>query len=443
MALPTIFRSVFAATSASFAWVEMTGTTGIFASSKDSALDRLLADKTLRARLGQALGERDVEDELKDEAKKSLRALDAKFEKQSLPCGLGLGVTGGQGLSVSALIGLMATRASIRLPLASWGAGTRRLAALGIAAAHQGENAVTLVDELERGLEPYRQRVLVSALQERASQTFLTTHSAAALRAATQASVWYLGSDGLIGRLPPSVARHLQRDPEAFLAKVTIICEGVTEVGFVTALLKRAIEGDLLERGIWVTDAGGNVAALELLEGLAGGGLKFGAFADDEGLDPGKWAAVKQKLDRLLFRWESGCLEENIITLVPEERLEDLIADPAGELTGDRLRTLADRLEIEDKQLAAIRAKAVNLRALIIEAATGAIPDHKKNAEKSEKKALKRHAEKWFKSVDGGTELAEKLFCLGLWPQLHTQLLPFLNAVRVETALPELSKLPT
>ena len=46
-----------------------------------------------------------------------------------------------------------------------------------------------------------------------------------------------------------------------------------------------------------------------------------------------------------------------------------------------------------------------------------------------------------FKSVDGGTELAEKLFCLGLWPQVEPKLLPFLNAIRMELGLPNLPKL--
>ena len=125
-----------------------------------SALDRLVSDKTLRARLGQTLAENDIEGELKEEAKSSLNNLNGAFQVQSLPTGLGLGLTGGPGFSLNALIGLTATIENVKLPLASWGAGTRRLAALEIAVAHQGENPITIVDEVERGLEPYRQRAL-------------------------------------------------------------------------------------------------------------------------------------------------------------------------------------------------------------------------------------------------------------------------------------------
>ncbi len=68
---------------------------------------------------------------------------------------------------------------------------------------------------------------------------------------------------------------------------------------------------------------------------MARSGLTFGGFADNEGTHPGRWAAVHEALGPLLFRWPVGCLEENIFKLVPEDRIEDLIRDPADELTGD------------------------------------------------------------------------------------------------------------
>lgn len=407
-----------------------------------SALDRLLSDKTLRSRLGQKLSESDVENELKEQGKSSLVSLDEVFKQLALPTGLGLGLTGGQGLSLNALIGLTATKDKVKLPLASWGAGTRRLASLKIASAHQGENTITLVDEVERGFEPYRQRVLMAQLREGGSQVFLTTHSEAVLRGASNATLWYVDGRGTIGRLPATVASHLKRDPETFLARIAIIAEGLTEVGFVDSLLQRAIGNDLLDRGIWITDGSGDDHTLQLLEGLIGSGLQFGGFADDEGKAPDRWAAVQEKLGRLLFRWPAGCLEENIIKLVPANRLEEFIKDPEGD-SGDRLRTLAERLGIEEKEFSSIKSKAADLPKLIIEAATGVIPEEKKDAKKGDKKALKKHAEKWFKSVEGGRELAAKVFDFGLWPQLEKQLLPFLNAVRDAVSLPEITTLPS
>lgn len=406
-----------------------------------SALDRLLADKTLRSRLGHKLAEQDVEAELAADAKTKLEELEKAFQESALPTGLGLGLTGGQGLSLNALIGLTASKNAVKLPLASWGAGTRRLAALEIAAAHQGENAIKVVDEVERGLEPYRQRTLMAALQQSGSQVFVTSHSAAALSAASAADLWYVDVNGTVGKLPASIAAHRKRDPETFLARLAIVGEGLTEVGFVTALLEKAIGKDLWEHGIWITDGAGINPTLTLLEGLSGSGLRFGGFADGGGPDPNRWAAVEKELGKLLFRWPAGCIEENIIKLVPEERLGDFIKDPEG-VSGLRLRTLAERLGLADKDFEAIKAKADDLKTLMIQAAVGAIPAGKENAEKGERKALKKHSEVWFKSVEGGNELAAKVFDFDLWPQLKPQFLPFINAVRTAASLPEITDLP-
>ncbi len=407
-----------------------------------SALDRLLSDKTLRARLGQKLDKSDIEAELNNEAKLGLQALDTAFKDQELPTGLSLGLTGSQGLSVNALVGLTAMKDSVKLPLSNWGAGTRRLAALEIAAVHQGDSPITLVDEVERGLEPYRQRMLISELEKRESQAFVTTHSAAALSAASNATIWYMDFKGSIGKLKGSVMTHRRRDPEAFLARLTIIAEGITEVGFAGFFIEKALCGNPLDFGLWVTDAEGNDNALKLLEDLTGSGLLFAGFVDDESRAPSRWADVKSTLGALLFRWPSGCLEENIIRLVPDERLEEFIKDPDGE-SGHRLRTLAERLGITDKDFHIIRSRAPGLTQLIIDAACGAIPPDRENADKADKKALKKHAQDWFKSVEGGRELANKIIEFDLWPQLAGQLLPFLNAVRTAVHLPEIATLPS
>lgn len=407
-----------------------------------SALDRLVSDKTLRSRLGQKLAESDVEDALKDESKTKIVTLDEAFKKQGLPTGLGVGLTGGQGLSLNALIGLTAkAHPDVTLPLANWGAGTRRLAALEIAAAHQENHPITVVDEVERGLEPYRQRVLMAKLQSAGSQVFLTTHSAAALTAASDATIWYMDFNGTIGSVPESVAVFRKRDPETLLARLAIITEGPTEEGFVSVLLERAIGNDLLERGVWITNAGGNDGTLTLLEDLSKSGIKFGGFADDEGRFPTRWDSVRSKLGNLLFRWATGCLEENIIKHVPLDRLEEFICDADGD-SGVRRRTLADRLGIVSKEFSAISTGTTDLKKLIIEAASGSWPPDREEASKGEAKTWKKHGQDWFKSVAGGRELASKVSTLNLWPQINADLLPFVNAVRSAVSLPAISALP-
>ncbi len=394
-----------------------------------SALDRLVGDKTLRSRLAQRLALNDVNEQLSSDAQAQLTELSTAFAARALPTDLSLGLTGGQGLSLNALIGLTAAREGARLPLASWGSGTRRLAALEIAAVNQGDDPIILIDEIERGLEPYRQRSLVAELSERQSQIFVTTHSAAVIRAANDAALWYLDSRGSIGCLARGTEGHRLQDPEAYLARMPVVVEGATEIGFVDALLRRHLNSDLLTHGIVITDGGGNERALEILDALSAAGLSVAGFVDEEGRNPERWKRVQQRLGALLFRWGTGCIEENVVPLVADDQLEAFITPPDG-LAGDRLRTLADRLGLEGKDFSLIRQRAADLKRLIIEAATGTIPADRTDLDDHEKKAWRKHAEKWFKSRKGGRELEEKVVTFGLWGELGKSLQPFADAVQ-------------
>jgi len=404
-----------------------------------SALDRLLADKGLRARIGQELAEINLQEKLSDDAQKALAALDKALKKESLPSTLELGLTSSQGISIGALVGLLAERtAEVSLPLASWGAGTRRMATLQIAAATEAASRITVVDEIERGLEPYRGRKLVKSLQEESSQIFVTTHSPVVIASADKAALWYLDQAGRIGALPrDKIERQQQRDPETFLCRLAVIAEGSTEVGFVSYLLERAVDGDLLDHGLRVCDGQGNQSTLGLLETMAKAHLTFAGFADDEGKSAQRWTALKAVMGDRLFRWASGATDANVIGQIPDQQLDTLITNVEADVSAERRLTLATRLGAEDRSLEAIKASAaaqsVSLRDLIIAAACGSndgAPDP--DAEKT----WKKHGARWFKSVEGGRKLAEQMFVRGAWPALKAQLLPFVNAVRAELGQP-------
>jgi putative ATP-dependent endonuclease of OLD family len=406
-----------------------------------SALDRLLSDTSLRSRLAEKLSDTDVGSVLKQEAKDALGKLDEEFQKRSLPSGLDLGIAGGQGFSVGALIGLTAQHSGVDLPLSSWGAGTRRLSALAIAEKHKVASPITLVDEVERGLEPYRQRDLMKKLEASSSQTFLTTHSTSVLAGSAKASVWYVDAKGKVGPLDSQkIGEFRKSQPETFFSRFAVVAEGPTEKGFVTFLLEKALGGPLEQYGIYVTDGGGNENTVKLLQALSEGGLSFSGFADDEGTFSGTWTELKQKLGALLFRWPSGCIEENVLPAVPEAVRLKLFEDRDG-LTGPRLRTLQERLGTPDKDLATVTAAAgEKLLETMIQAAKGCVPDDKK-ADKEERKRLENHARVWFKSYEGGRELAQKVIELGAWPNLQVQLMPFFNAVREIAKLPPITDL--
>lgn len=407
-----------------------------------SALDRLLADNALRARIGKQVAGLNLHESLNDKGREAIESLDVRMSDAALPSELKLGLTTSQGLSIGALIGLMATKNGVALPLSSWGAGTRRMAALEIASSTDKEASVTLIDEIERGLEPYRLRKLINILADQHGQIFLTTHSPVAISCAEDAHLWYLDSLGSIGALPrDKIGPQQKRDPETFLARVAVIAEGPTEVGFLQYLLEKAFEGNPLDHGVRVCDGQGNGATLDLLETLASSGLLFAGLADDEGTAPERWKKLKEKLEGRLHQWPKGCTEDHVIGAVPEANLLELLKDTEGELDGYRLRTLADRLGLQDKTTEAIdtalKASGKTWRALIIAAATGS----KDGAPANQEKAWKKHSQQWFKSTDGGKELAQKMVALGAWADIQPQLLPLINAVLVAVGRQDLQKL--
>lgn len=412
-----------------------------------SSLERLINDRGLRARLGHELAADSVDKHLEDEPRARLEQLDVQFAERRLPHDLGLAFTGSAGQSINALIGLTADKNGVVLPLASWGAGTRRLAALTIGESLQDGQPITLVDELERGLEPYRQRQLVKRVSGSQGQTFVTTHSASVLSAASAASVWYVDTGGQVRELPKGkIARHVARDPEAFLARLAIVAEGATEVGFLGEVLDHALPG-WQESGVHVTDGGGNDDALQLLEALSSGGVKFAGFVDNEGRDAGRWQRVRHRIGPLLFRWREGNIEQNVIPMLAASLVPAFIADPEDEKTGLRLRTLAERLGTSEADLghltdlaqASLGAAAGRwnhpLIPWIVDAASGKVPDDLAEAPPAQRNPFKGHASAWFKSMDGGRELARKLRELGVWDQqLRPLLQPFFDAVSTAQA---------
>lgn len=407
-----------------------------------SALDRLLADSALRARLAKQVAGLNLHDSLNAKGIDVIESLDERMAEAALPSALKLGLTTSQGLSIGALIGLLASKNGVDLPLSSWGAGTRRMAALEIASATEKEASVTLIDEIERGLEPYRLRKLINTLADQHAQIFLTTHSPVAIACAEAANLWYLDSLGAIGALPRNkIAPQQKRDPETFLARVAVIAEGPTEVGFLQYLLGKAFAGNPLDYGVRVCDGQGNDATLDLLETLASSGLLFAGLVDDEGTAPQRWSTLKEKLKERLHQWPKGCTEDHVIGAIPDAKLLELIKDSEGELDGYRLRTLADRLGLQDKTptaiSAALDAKGLTLRSLIIAAAIGS----KEDAPDGQDKAWKKHSQQWFKSTEGGNELAQKMVALGAWEALQPKLLPLINSVLEAVGRPALQKL--
>lgn len=128
------------------------------------------------------------------------------------------------------------------IPMRLLGLGSRRMLLCGIQKLSLEEEHITLMDEVEFGLEPNRIARLVRHIKDdKRGQYFLTTHSPIVLRelSATDLHIVHNNhsaiqivstADGGIEEL--GVQGKIRSSAEAFLAKKVVICEGATEVGF-------------------------------------------------------------------------------------------------------------------------------------------------------------------------------------------------------------------
>ena len=160
--------------------------------------------------------------------------------------------------------GAFALHDSNSIPLRSLGTGSTRLlsAALLMEAYRKANEAsdengkkefpFVLIDEMEFGLEPMRQAMLLLRMGAKTEeinipQSFITSHSRVALTEVPAEKVWFLhkkdGKHHMANlndvdmsnsickgvKEPQAVARTA---PEAFFAKRVVVCEGKSEVGF-------------------------------------------------------------------------------------------------------------------------------------------------------------------------------------------------------------------
>ena len=101
---------------------------------------------------------------------------------------------------------------------------------------------------------------------------------------------------------------------------------------------------------------------------------------------------------------------------------------------GDRLRTVAERLAIGNKEfeylLDTCNSDRSVLKQYIIDAATGDTSSVS-SEDKSTKKTWKNHSRKWFKRADGsgGRELVRHLVKTNQWVKVEEELRPFFNSI--------------
>lgn len=146
--------------------------------------------------------------------------------------------------SVSISDGAIALHNEAGIPLRSLGTGSARLLIAGLQRAAAEAATIALIDEIEYGLEPHRLARLLHSLGAKDPtiplQVFMTTHSPVAIRELSGNQLFVVRTQGghqvhEVG-VADDVQSTVRADPEAFLAKSVLVCEGASEVGFARGL---------------------------------------------------------------------------------------------------------------------------------------------------------------------------------------------------------------
>ena len=213
---------------------------------------------------------------------------------------------------------------------------------------------------------------------------------------------------------------------EALFAKLPVVCEGASEVGFATRMLEHRFGEGFACRGIYCLDAGGHFKALPICKALLAAGFPLAAVVDDEGKKGGSWATVSQAAN--LLRWDNGaCLEAAVLSAMPDAHLQEV------HLWAEQVthRSAAHQLAEIRRELAAEKGLSIaemfanaGRDAFLAAVLAGACPKPEAN----------KKPRGWFKSFDGGYLLADKLLALSPVPDLMVKVDAFLATVETATA---------
>ena len=247
------------------------------------------------------------------------------------------------------------------VPLRRFGLGTRRLMTLALQRYAARKGGVVLIDEIEHGLEPFRLRRLLTELLHPTKQTdesgseeedasassagvvVLTTHSAVVLG---QLSIEHIrivrtnAKDTTIQAPGADVQRFFRRNPEAFLSRNVIVCEGDTELGLLVGLDEEwsKLGKPFAANGVALADGGGCTNIGEVALVFQSLGYPTAILADsDRPLD--KSTKELEAAGVLVHQWrDSVATEQRIFLDLSWEGVVDAINLAIGTLGSELIR---------------------------------------------------------------------------------------------------------
>lgn len=298
------------------------------------------------------------------------------------------------------------------IPLRNLGTGSARLLLAGLHREAASAASIILVDEVEFGLEPHRLTRLLHSMGSKEMdsplQVFMTTHSPVAVRelSGRQLQVLRIKETKHIARLAGDsneVQSTLRCDPEAFLARTVIVCEGASEIGLIRGFdlyFSQYSNISLQAAGVAFVNANGGSPDKCLYRAMAMRQLDYRVIAFIDNDKPATASEVKR------FEMMGGFL----VTWREEQALEDVLFRAFSADTTDQLITYAiesSSLEFVDENLKKCAVSPLTIQQIWDERnLTGDYsPEHRKLLGA----AARLRNRGWFKSITKMEDLARNI----------------------------------
>lgn len=285
------------------------------------------------------------------------------------------------------------------VPLRLKGKGTKRLISMAIQSILARYGGITLIDEVEQGLEPDRVRNLVRILKkDNLGQIFITTHSCEVITELEIDDLMMISNDGenvKVSNLNQNFQDIIRACPEAAYVEKVIICEGKTEIGICRALdayrKKKNINGMSYHKCGYADGGGSSFTKRAIkLKDLNKSVCVFCDSDNDNELSPSK-SELKEAGIEIFDCDEGKAIEQQVFQDLPWDGIKKLID-----------YVIREKNIYEDQLKQSIKSKY-----------EGNFPDDFKNSDTPEmRQAIGKASRKakWFKRPDQGEILGSIIF---------------------------------
>jgi len=220
-----------------------------------------------------------------------------------------------------------------KIPLRLKGKGTKRLISIALQLALAERGGITLIDEIEQGLEPDRVKHLVRTLyKDNKGQIFIATHSQNVIEELEIENILILSNNEGIVRSKKGDEKFqslIRACPEAVYAKKVIVCEGRTEIGICRALddfrIRKQDKDNLSALDIVYTRGGGDNFVDRALK-LKEIGLNVCVLCDSDKSETNEKKEEMRSEGIKIFDWDdNNSIEQQVFNDLQWEAIKELM----------------------------------------------------------------------------------------------------------------------